>query len=92
MAASRSADAKNEDHGTTMQVLSQTLRSVEVLGVDVTVRGSDVGHVGSVQHHRDDVVGQDVEELLCHVVLGGKITYNNLDKFNLYHLTETVLK
>ena len=42
---------------------------VEVLGVDVAVRRSNGGHVGSIQHHRDDGVGQDVEVLLSHVVL-----------------------
>ena len=33
------------------------------------MRRSDGGHVGSVEHHRDHVVRQDVEELLRHVVL-----------------------
>ena len=51
------------------EILGQFVHRAEVLGVDITVGRSDGGHVGSVEHHRDHVVRQDVEELLRHVVL-----------------------
>ena len=51
------------------KVLRQLVYRGEVLGVNVAVRRSNAGHIGSGQDHGDDVVGQDVEVLLCHVVL-----------------------
>ena len=53
-----------------VEVVGQLLRGVEVHHVDVGVGWSHLGHVGSVQHHGDHVVRQQVEEFLCDVVLG----------------------
>ena len=53
-----------------MEVEGQLLGGLEVHHVDEGVRGSQLGHVGAVQHHGDHVVGKEIEELLRDVVLG----------------------
>ena len=52
-----------------MKVVGQLLRGVEVHDVDIGVRWSHPGHVGAVQDHGDQVVGEKVVELLSDVVL-----------------------
>ena len=52
-----------------VEVVGQILRGVEVPHVDVGVGRSQAGHVGAVQDHGDQVVGEEVVELLSDVVL-----------------------
>ena len=52
-----------------VEVVGELLRGAEVPHVDEGVRRGHPGHVGAVQHHRDHVVGQQVEEFLRDVVL-----------------------
>ena len=56
--------------GHQLEILGQLFHWAEVLSVDITVRRSYGWHVGSVEHHRYHVVGEDFEKLLSHVVLG----------------------
>ena len=50
------------------QVGDQILDCRKVCHIDVRVRRSNSAHVGSCEHHRDDILVQDHEELLRDVV------------------------
>ena len=67
--------------GHQLEILGQFSHWAEVLSVDITVRRSYGWHVGSIEHHRDHVVGEDVEKLLSHVVLRTQKEYNVFRNF-----------
>ena len=50
------------------QVGDQILDCRKVCHIDVRVRRSNSAHVGSCEHHRDDILVQDHEELFRDVV------------------------
>ena len=50
------------------QVVDQVLDCKKVCHIDVRVRRGNSAHVGSCEHHRDDILVQDHEELLRDVV------------------------
>ena len=57
-----------------LHVLRRLLNTViEIFKVDVGVFGSNVGHVGTIQHDGDHVVIQDLPELLRHVVRAQRV-------------------
>lgn len=76
--------------GHRLQVLGKLLGRAEVLGVDVAVRRSEIGHVSTIQHDGDDIEGKDVEILLCDIVLNIIMIIDSRYQFS--HLTNTVLK
>ena len=55
------------------QVGDQILDCRKIRHIDVRVRRSNSAHVGSCEHHRDDILVQDLEELLRHVVLAERV-------------------
>ena len=72
-----------------LQIVCQLLHSPIVPDIDVGVGRGEGGHVRSVVHDRDHIVAtvEDVEKLLCHIILTQPILKGEVEFILVVHAT-----